>query len=192
MDEAVHVAITRRVRPENVSAFEQALTEFARESLHAPGTRGVQFLYPAPGPDTGPLEYGILRTFSDRAAREAFYTSPLYLEWQESVRPLVEGDAIYRDLHGLEALFWDPSGRPPPPKWKMALLTWLAVWPVSMTIPKLVVPFIGHMLPKPLLSGVIAAGITATLAWVAMPLLVKIAHRWLHPAASPPSPSSRS
>ncbi|WP_343124991.1 antibiotic biosynthesis monooxygenase [Verrucomicrobium spinosum] len=49
MDDAVHVAITRRVRPEHVGAFEKALTEFARDSLHAPGTRGVQFLYPAPG-----------------------------------------------------------------------------------------------------------------------------------------------
>lgn len=179
MDDAVHVAITRRVRPEHVSAFEKALTEFARDSLHAPGTRGVQFLYPAPG--SGSNEYGILRTFSSQEAREAFYTSPLYLNWQESVRPLVEGEAACRDLHGLEAWFRDPSGRPPPPKWKMALLTWLAVWPVSMIVPRLLVPLLSGFLPKLLLAGVVAAGITATLAWVAMPLLVKLAHRWLHP-----------
>ncbi|HSI64431.1 MAG TPA: antibiotic biosynthesis monooxygenase, partial [Candidatus Saccharimonadia bacterium] len=177
MEEAVHVAITRRVREEHVSAFEKALAEFARDSLAAPGTRGVQFIYPAPG--SGSLEYGILRTFSDQTAREAFYESPLYLQWQERVRHMVEGDPTCRDLHGLEAWFRDPGGGHPP-RWKMALVTWSAVWPVSMLIPALFLPVIGF-LPHVLRAGIISAGITATLTWVAMPLLVKAAHRWLHP-----------
>ena len=178
MDEVVHVAITRRVRAEHVSAFERALAEFARDSLEAPGTRGVQFLYPAPG--SASLEYGILRTFSNREAHEAFYQSPLYQKWQERVRHMVEGEPIYRELHGLEAWFRDPRSGPHPPRWKMALLTWSAVWPVSMIIPALVLPWVGSF-PHLLRAGVISAGITATLTWVAMPQLVKLAHRWLHP-----------
>lgn len=190
MNEAVHVAITRRVREGQVEAFEAALTGFARDSLDAPGTRGVQFLYPPPG--SGSREYGILRTFSSREARDAFYRSRMYLDWQERVQPMVEGPPECRDLHGLEAWFRDPVA-PHPPRWKMALLSWLAVWPASMLVPSILAPALGPVLPRPLLAGVIAAGITATLTWVAMPLLVKVAHRWLHPSAGaspvpPPAP----
>jgi antibiotic biosynthesis monooxygenase (ABM) superfamily enzyme len=177
-EEVVHVAITRRVRAEHVSSFEKALAEFARDSLEAPGTRGVQFLYPAPG--SGSLEYGILRTFSNREAREAFYQSPLYQQWQDRVRHMVEGDPTCRDLHGLEAWFRDPGSGQHPPRWKMALVTWSAVWPVSMIIPAIFLPFI-QSFPHILRAGIISAGITATLTWVAMPQLVKLARRWLQP-----------
>jgi hypothetical protein len=138
----------------------------------------VQFIYPTPGSDS--REYGILRTFSGQSEREAFYKSPLYLNWQESVRHLVEGEAEFRDLHGLEAWFRHPTASPPP-RWKMALLTWLAVWPVSLVLPALLVPWLGLLMHRLLVAGVVAAGITATLTWLAMPLLVKLAHRWLHP-----------
>jgi antibiotic biosynthesis monooxygenase (ABM) superfamily enzyme len=39
--ETVHVAVTRQVKPGWESAFEEALREFARESLHVSGTTVV-------------------------------------------------------------------------------------------------------------------------------------------------------
>jgi antibiotic biosynthesis monooxygenase (ABM) superfamily enzyme len=68
-----------------------------------------------------------------------------------------------------------------PPRWKMALLTWLAVWPVSMLVPALLLAILGPNFPQMLAAGIIAAGIVVILTWVAIPLLVSIAHRWLHP-----------
>jgi uncharacterized protein len=68
-----------------------------------------------------------------------------------------------------------------PPRWKMALLTWIAVWPVSMLVPAILMPLLGPNFPQVLTAGLIAAGIVVILTWVAMPLLVKVAHRWLHP-----------
>src|SRR5687768_12585267 len=108
------------------AAFEAALRDFARRSLHAPGTRGVHLVGPVPG--CGPNDYGILRSFESESASRDFYASALYRDWEESVASLVEGPPVMRELHGLEAFFRD-AGAWHPPRWKMAIVTWLGVFP---------------------------------------------------------------
>lgn len=178
MEEPIHIAITRRVRKEHTADFERLLTEFASRSLTDAGSRGVHLIYPAPEADK--IEYGILRSFASHEAKEAFYASPLFTEWTRRIEPFIEGGPEYRSMNGLEAWFRDPHAKMPP-RWKMALLTWIAVWPVSMAVPAALSPLLGKSLPVVLRAGIGAAGIVLVLTWVAMPLLVKIAHRWLHP-----------
>jgi uncharacterized protein len=182
MDGPIHIAITRRVRKGQIAEFERALAEFASRSMAEPGARGVHTLYPAPGSDS--TEYGIMRSFAGPAEHDAFYETPLYKEWVAKIGPMVEGEPTYRKLSGLEA--WFRAGGAAPPRWKMALLTWIAVWPVSMLVPALLVPFIGPILPRFLVSGVVGGGIVLVLTWVAMPLLVKLAHPWLQPKSKTP------
>ncbi len=176
MSEDIHIAITRRVRSGHLAAFERLLADFSSRSLAEPGARGMHFLHPPPGSDSA--EYGILHSFSSEAERDAFYRSPLYRQWLKDIAPLTEGKAIHRELSGLEAWFRHP-GEPIPPRWKMAVLTWLAVWPVSMIVPAAVLPIVSPFLHPILASGTIAAGIVSVLTWMAMPLLVKMAHPWL-------------
>jgi antibiotic biosynthesis monooxygenase (ABM) superfamily enzyme len=66
-----------------------------------------------------------------------------------------------------------------PQRWKMALLTWIAVWPVSMLVPAILKPVLGPNSPQILAAELIVAGIVILVHWVAMPLLVKVAHNWL-------------
>lgn len=180
MAETIHIAIIRRVHKVHVASFERALADFASRSLTEPGARGVHCIYPLP--DSGSNEYGILRSFASAADRDAFYESDLYKKWLVQIEPLVEGAPKIRRLEGLEAWFRDPHGpAAPPPRWKMALLTWIAVWPVSMLVPAILAPLLGPTFPRVLASGVIAAGIVLVLTWGAMPLLVKLARAWLQP-----------
>lgn len=183
MDETIHIAVTRRVRKEHAKEFERMLADFASRTLNEPNSRGVHLLFPPPGSDSN--EYGILRSFANAAARDAFYQSAVYNDWVASIEHMLEGEPICRQLDGLEAWFREPHGKMPP-RWKMAVLTWIAVWPVSMLVPKLVIPLLPSVLPTFLRSGLVAAGIVVTLTWGAMPLLVKAAHRWLHPSAPKP------
>jgi antibiotic biosynthesis monooxygenase (ABM) superfamily enzyme len=177
MSGPIHVAITRCVRKSHVAEFERALADFASRSLTEPGARGVHCLHPPPGSDS--TEYGILRSFASTADRDAFYRTPVYQEWLARIEPMVEGEPTYRRLDGLEAWFRDPHGSMPP-RWKMALLTWIAVWPVSMLVPAIFRPLLGPDFPDPLAAGLVAAGIVLILTWVAMPVLVRLAHSWLH------------
>jgi uncharacterized protein len=177
MDQIIHVAITRRVRKEHAQAFERALSDFARRSLGVHGAVGVHLLLPAPG--AASLEYGILRTFASADDRDAFYKTELYKDFVAQIGHMVDGEPTFRELGGLEAFFPSPQASGPP-RWKMALLTWLAVWPVSLGVSAALTPLLGPSFPRILAGGVIAAGIVVTLTWGAMPLLVKVAKKWLH------------
>jgi antibiotic biosynthesis monooxygenase (ABM) superfamily enzyme len=177
VSDPIHLAITRRVRKEHARDFEAALAEFASRSLAGAGARGVQLLYPPSGSDT--CEYGILRSFASAAERDAFYDSALFKEWLARIEPMIEGTPTYRELNGLEAWFREPHAAMPP-RWKMAVLTWIAVWPVSMAMPAMLAPVLAGTIPGFLFAGIVAAGIVLVLTWIAMPLLVKLARPWLH------------
>ena len=176
MDEPIHIAITVRVRKPQVAEFERALTDYARQSLAEPGARGVHFLYPPPG--SASTEYGLMRSFASAHDRDAFYNSPLFKDWLARIEPMVEGKSTRRQLSGLEAWFRD-GGEPMPPRWKMALLTWPAVWLVSTLERAILAPALGPNLPQLVEAGFVTAGVVATLTWVVMPVVVKAARPWL-------------
>ena len=133
-------------------------------------------LTPPPGSDS--REYGILRTFANEKERDAFYGSPLFKAWDERARTMTEGEPVYRQLHGLEA--WFRSPHTPPPRWKMAVVTLLGVYPVSLLIGVVLSPAL-KKLPLALNLFVVSAIIVGLLTWVVMPFVTRLLHGWLNP-----------
>jgi len=170
----VHVAVTRKVKPGCEQAFEESLRVFFEKSLEDRGVLGVHLISPPPGSNS--REYGILRTFVADREKDEFYRSDLFKSWEKRVAQLTEGERSYRELHGLEAWFRDPE---PPPEWKMAVLTWLGVWPTSFILSLLIGPYLVNF-SEILSSGIMAAAIVVCLTWIVMPLIVKLFHAWLH------------
>lgn len=177
MSSPIHVAIIRRVKPGFEAEFQRALRDFIQASFSQSGVQGANMLVPPPGSSSP--EFGILRTFESEQQRDAFHQSPMFKAWEVRIAPMTEGEPVCRRLHGLEA--WFRRSQSPPPRWKMALLTWIAVWPISMAVPAALRPLIGQKVPNIIFAGCAAAGIVVALTWVAMPLLVKISKRWLQP-----------
>src|SRR5262245_31857574 len=123
----IHVAITRRARPGCETGFQQALREFFQASFDHGGVLGATMIVPPPGSDS--REFGILRTFANEQERDDFYASPIFKEWEKKSGPLTESNSwTRRPLHGLEAWFRSPHH--PPPKWKMAVATFIGVFPL--------------------------------------------------------------
>lgn len=174
---AIHVAITRRVRPGREEEFARALREFLGASFDHESVHGASMLTPPPGSDS--REYGILRTFASTAQRDAFYSSALFQEWEARAREMTEGEPEYRELHGLEAFFRSPHT--PPPRWKMAVATFLGVFPVAMILNLTLGPVIRswHFV---LGSAVFNACVVMCLTWLVMPLVTRLLHPWLHAA----------
>lgn len=173
--ETVHIAVTRQVKPDCAAAFEKALRKFARESLHEPGTMGVHLIAPIPGTDG--CEYGVLRSFESEAASRRFYESDLFRNWQEQSAPMVVGEPVRRRLHGLEA-FFRKRGQPPP-RWKMAVVTWLGVFPAVLLWSSILPRTLGG-LPHVAVVAITNVLVVVTLAWGVMPLLTRLFARWLH------------
>jgi antibiotic biosynthesis monooxygenase (ABM) superfamily enzyme len=170
----IHIAITRRVRPGCEAEFQQALREFFQTSFAHGGVWGASMLTPPPGSDS--REFGILRTFANEQERDAFYDSPMFKAWDERARTLTEGEPVYRQLHGLEA--WFRSPHTPPPRWKMAVATFLGVFPVAMVLNLTLGPVIRSW-PIVLSNAVFNACVVGLLTWVVMPIVTRILHRWL-------------
>ena len=173
--EPVHVAITRLVQPGKEAAFEKAMYAFIERSIGVHGVTGVHLLRPAPGADS--REYGILRSFESPEARDDFYASKLFADWEEEVAPLVESGCSKRELHGLEAFFQRGAG-PHPPRWKMALLTWMGVFPSVVVWSAILRPPL-HALPVVATTAVITGFVVLTLAWGVMPVLTRAFAPWL-------------
>lgn len=93
---------------------------------------------------------------------------------------MIEGEAKHPHISGLETWFVIPGQKAviPPPRWKMALVTILGVWPASILVPWVLNPFMIGM-PWPLQAFFVAVGIVAILTWAIMPVLVRILNRWL-------------
>ncbi len=176
---SIHVAITRRVRPDSEDAFQHSLAEFFRASFEHHGVLGVSMIIPPPHAAT--REYGILRTFATVEERDAFYQSPMYREWEERAKTMTEGEAVYRDLHGLEAWFNQPD-LPRPPRWKLAVATLIGVYPTSLLLSNFVGPHL-HEVPKVFATLISASLMVIALTWMVMPTVTKLLHRWLHPDA---------
>jgi len=178
--EPVAVLALRTVKPGMEEKFEAELHDFISRSLETEGQLGVSVIRPVR--ETGSREYGILRRFSDPESRDRFYESPIFRQWEVTVASLTEGEPKHQHLSGLETWFVLPGQRAliPPPPWKMAVVTVLGVWPVSMFVPWLLNPVISG-LSLPLQALFVAVGIVILLTWVVMPVFVRILKSWLYP-----------
>lgn len=176
--EPLAVLALRTVKPGFEEKFEGALHDFISRSLQTEGQLGVSVMRPVQG--SGSREYGILRRFSDPESRDRFYESPIFKQWEITVASLTEGEPKHQHLSGLETWFVLPGQRAviPPPRWKMAVVTVVGVWPASMLVPWLLNPLTGK-LPTPLQALFVAAGIVILLTWAIMPFLVRILNPWL-------------
>jgi antibiotic biosynthesis monooxygenase (ABM) superfamily enzyme len=179
MNHPIHVAITRRVRPGCEAEFQQALREFFQTSFAHNGVWGASMLTPPSGSDS--REFGILRTFANEAERDAFYQSPMFRAWEERAKSLTEGEPVHRQLNGLEAWFRSPQN--PPPRWKMAIATYLGVVPTIMTLALTLAPLIRSW-NFVLYNLVFNACVVVLLTWVVMPLITRALHGWLQAGES--------
>lgn len=177
----IHIAITRRVRPGREAEFQQALREFFQTSFAHEGVLGASMIAPPPGSAT--REYGILRTFANEGERAAFYKSPAFSAWEERARMLTEGEPAYRQLHGLEA--WFRTSGEPPPRWKMALVTFAGVYVLTLILTLLTAPVIGGW-PLPVRNAAFNVLVVAGLTWGVMPFLTRHLRPWL--SAPRPAP----
>jgi uncharacterized protein len=173
------ITITRVVKPGQTETFERLVKEFIPLSLTFPGHMGVHVVKPSPGISR---EYVVHLRFTRREQWQAFLDWPEYQQFRASIEPLLEQDPKVEELCGLETWFTIPGDTHVHkwPRWKMALLTLLAVYPTSLLLQVALVPQLSG-LPWWVASFVVAACMVLLLTWVIMPNLTRVFSRWLYP-----------
>jgi antibiotic biosynthesis monooxygenase (ABM) superfamily enzyme len=169
------VVVTWRVRRGCEGEFEAWRREIAAAALAFPGHMGLDVIRPG----TTPGEYVVIFRFDTYLNLRAWQESDIRRELLKKAEPFREREPSYRLESGLEYWFAPPSVPASPPRWKMALVTVVGVWPASMLVPRLLHPFTDD-LALPLRALLTAVGIVILLTWAIMPLLVRILRPWLH------------
>lgn len=179
--EPISTVTLRTVRAGLEAEFEISLKEFFQRSRSVPGQLAIHVVKPMPG--SGSREWGILRTFSDEKAKEDFFSSALFQEWQAQAAPFMEGERQQQSLSGLETWFTLPGAKAmvPPPRWKMALMSTLGGCTAATCVSLLLGPQVAAFpfLAKTLLMSFCIA---ALMTYAFMPLLSRLLKGWLYGA----------
>jgi uncharacterized protein len=173
----------RVIKKGQEAAFEAALRDFFKKAKPIPGQLSVSVVRPLVGSTS--REWGILRTFESDRHRDDFFSSGLFREFDAYVAQFTEGPYRIQQVSGLETWFTVPGARSivPPPRWKMASVTFIGVYVTSNAIGLLIGAHVRGLMPW--LASAIVMGVTVVvLTWVVMPLLARFFRTWLYPLAS--------
>lgn len=174
---SVTVVVSRVVNPGHENEYEEWVKKLSEAARQSPGNTGVTILVPQPG--KGGLHHVVMR-FADEKSMHIWETS--YIRQKLSN----EADAFSRrsrqEATGLETWFSIPEcpELEAPPPWKMAIVTFFAVFVLSIAILKLL-KWIFTDMNFYLESFLVAALLVSILTWVVMPFLSRhVFRKWLY------------
>lgn len=164
----VTVVVTWHVRQGHEQEFDAWFRDVSAAALKFPGHLGLNVVHH----DARESEYVIVFRFDTDEHLKAWMNSDVRRDFLKKAEQFREEMPSYHVERGLEYWF-ETDDTKAPARWKMAIVTVLGVWPVSILVSKSLAPLIGS-LPPILQALVVSVGIVCLLTWVVMPLLVKL------------------
>jgi antibiotic biosynthesis monooxygenase (ABM) superfamily enzyme len=181
-NESVTVVVSRRVKSGCEAAYEAWLNRLIEAASTMRGYLGAKVQRPPPGDG---LTYTSVFRFDSVETLRAFETSDVRRRALAEVAALVEADAVWSQLTGLELWFTPPAGVvvPQPSKLRMALLMIVVVYGLVLSLGKLVGVVMAGA-PAPLRLLVTIAIEVLLMTYVLMPRLTRWLARWIYPTAN--------
>jgi antibiotic biosynthesis monooxygenase (ABM) superfamily enzyme len=169
---AVKVVFEWRVLSGNTAPFTRWLEQLVAEASASPGYQGSSVF-------TAREDWLVLLRFAARADLDRWQNAVRTVEHLAAGEQLAHGGQRAQHRTGLETWFTLPGAahEAPPPRWKMALVTWCALLPQVVLLgaimptatPSWVATLVGTLVP------------VAMLTWFVMPALTRWLARWLYP-----------
>jgi len=163
--------ICRNLKPGREKEYDDWLRRYLALEMKAPGYLGTTVILP--GSTRSTTRYIITR-FVDKASMRAWRES------DQSAELLKEADnystPYYDSAYGMETWFNLPELRAlvPPPKWKMALIVFMAAYAIALPSHYLIDPYLEGwpiLFSSIAFSGILVIGLT----YFAMPILSRVA-----------------
>jgi antibiotic biosynthesis monooxygenase (ABM) superfamily enzyme len=143
-DGPVTTTVTRRVKPGHEPDYEQFLDGIIAAASRFPGHLGAEVFRPQ---TAAAGDYRVVYRFDTAQHLHAWLGSAEHAAWLERAEPHVIGPLRRQVLTGLEAWFILPTqpGAPPPPPYKMALVTWATIFPLITLVVVATAPLLGRL-----------------------------------------------
>lgn len=176
-DTPVTIIVKRRPRPGKEKEFKEVVSGISRAAMTFKGHLGINIFHPT---RTNSF-YRMVFKFDSRRNFIAWETSDIRQKWLERFNEVDAGDPQMEVLSGLETWFAsaDEEAVVPPRKYKMMIVVWLSVFPLSVLLNYLLRPMISE-LNITLQIAVISIVIVILMTYIVMPFMSKLFHRWLH------------
>jgi uncharacterized protein len=177
----ITATVARRIKPGHEAAFEEFLAGIGGAARAFPGYQGSVVFRPACGASGA---YRIVYRFDSPAHLRGWLDSDEHAAWMERAAPHVAGPMRTGTefLTGLESWFTLPTqpGAPPPPPYKMAVLTWVTIFPLITLVIVVSAPVIRGLplVPKLAVTTLVTV---ALMTWVVMPRVTRLLRGWLYP-----------
>ena len=177
-DPPVTAVASRRVKAGKEQEFEEWVSGILGAAEEFSGYLGSNVIRPRDDDDD---EFQIVFKFDHASNLKRWEESEERHAWLRQVQPLVHEENV-RVLTGLETWFTLPSrpGEPAPPRYKMAVVTWIAVFPIATAIFAVTQPLLGG-LPTVLRTLVFTLIMVTTMTYGVMPRMTRLFSFWLYP-----------
>lgn len=173
----VTVVVSRNVFPGHEREYDEWVRKLLEAAKQSPGNKGVTMLIPQPGKSG---LYHVVMRFADEKSVHQWETS--YIRQKLSHEADAFSRRVRQEASGLETWFSIPEcpELEAPPRWKMAIVTFIAVYVLaSIIIPVLEFFFKGANFY--LLNILVTVLLVGILTWVVMPLFSRyIFRKWLY------------
>ena len=176
-EESVTVIVSRRVKLGREKEFEEWAVGISREAQKFEGFLGTKNIQPSNITNSNSVviikfdRYKNLKKWEDSSNRA---------KWIEKASDFTEGDVQVQKITGLEYWFTLPKTpfQTPPPRYKMAIVTFLALFP-TINFVNLIVNLLPGAL-QGLLRMAISVMVTVSLmTYVIMPFMTRLFKFWL-------------
>lgn len=176
--ESVTVVVTRRVRAGRERDYEAWLERLIGGASAMPGYAGSRVQRPEEGQRT----YTSVFRFDSVSHLRAFEESDLRRRALAEVIDLVEEDAVWNRLTGLELWFTPPPGTvvPQPSRFRMAIVMIAVVYGLVSSIGTIVARVMADA-PAPLRLLITITVEVFLMTYVVMPRLTRVLARWIYP-----------
>lgn len=178
-NQSVSVVVDRTVLPGRINEFEGYLKSIIAAASKFSGHLGADVINPEGG-----NRYILVFRFASQAELDLWSNSEQRNYWVNKINQVIEKPTELLTISGMETWFYLPKTEKfvPPPKYKMALVTYLAIAPTIMVFNWL---FAGvfSAIPQPFTIFVTAPFIVLLMTYLVMPLMTRLLRKFLFPAA---------
>jgi len=172
----VTVLLSRTIKPGLEKAYERALSDHLDEIQRRPGNLGITVFRPP----KGSRSWSFVLKFDSEKSLDQWQQSQSHALWKAKVGPMTEKEDM-STLTGMETWFSVPGMGvvSPPARWKMAVTTWLAIYPAVLVV-QLLLPSSFGSLPLPVRVLILTLVLVPAMTFVLMPTLSKLLRPWLY------------
>lgn len=173
--------VSRRVKLGQEPEFERVMAQFISTARNFLGCLGAQLVHPGDEVDVADNLYHAVLAFENPHCLRAWQNSPERLQGLKAASACIEGQAMVREVSGLAHWFQAPDGpvQVPPPRWKVAVVTWIGIFPTVYLLFLLLGDALAawSLLPRILVLTVL---VVAVMTWWVAPQLTRRLQPWLH------------